>query len=85
MIIHNLPVAVNLTVLVVTPKLKCPRMWRLKVDRIYNMSAKEIRRTEIMSQMARKQITQIEEAKRLGISVQQGASGNQRKNKETVF
>ena len=50
-------------------------MWRLKVDRIYNMSAKEIRRTEIMSQMARKQITQIEEAKRLGISVQQGASG----------
>ncbi|HOE02582.1 MAG TPA: hypothetical protein PKZ26_01020 [Anaerolineaceae bacterium] len=55
------------------------------MDRIYNMSAKEIRRTEIMSQMARKQITQIEEAKRLGISVQQGASGNQRKNKETVF
>ena len=40
---------------------------------------------EIMSQLARKQITQIEAAKRLGISVQQGASGNQRKNKETVF
>jgi len=35
------------------------------------MSAKEIRRTEIMSQLARKQITQIEVAKRLGISVRQ--------------
>ena len=53
------------------PKLKCPHMWRLKVDRIYNMSAKEIRKTEIMSQLARKQITQIEAAKRLGISVRQ--------------
>jgi transposase len=41
------------------------------VDRIYTMSTKEIKKTEIMSQLAKKQITQKMAAEQLGISVRQ--------------
>jgi len=41
------------------------------VDRIYKMSEKEIKRTEIMSQVAQKQITQKVAAEQLGISIRQ--------------
>ena len=41
------------------------------MDRIYKMSEKEIKRTEIMSQVAQKQITQKVAAEQLGISIRQ--------------
>lgn len=41
------------------------------MDRIYKMSEKEIRKTETMSQIAEKQITQKVAAERLGMSVRQ--------------
>jgi transposase len=41
------------------------------VDRVYKMSDKEIKKTELMSQLAGKQITQRMAAEHLGISVRQ--------------
>jgi len=41
------------------------------VDRIYKMSEKEIKKTEVMSQLAEKQITQRMAAEHLGMSVRQ--------------
>jgi len=41
------------------------------VDRLHTMSEKEIKKTEMMSQLAEKQITQQMAAKHLGISVRQ--------------
>lgn len=49
------------------PKLKCPHTWRQKVDRVYKMSEKEIKKTEMMNQLAEKQITQRIAAERLGL------------------
>lgn len=41
------------------------------MDRVYKMSEKEIKKTEMMNQLAEKQITQRIAAERLGISVRQ--------------
>jgi transposase len=41
------------------------------VDRVYKMSEKEIKKTEMMSQLAEKQITQRMAAEHLGISIRQ--------------
>ena len=41
------------------------------MDRIYNMNTKEIRKTEVMSQLSKKQINQWKAAEQLGISVRQ--------------
>lgn len=41
------------------------------MDRVYKMSDKEVKRTEMMSQLAEKQMTQRIAAERLGISVRQ--------------
>jgi len=41
------------------------------VDKLRTMSEKEIKRTEMMSQLAERQITQRLAAERLGISVRQ--------------